>query len=265
MPSITLQIKYGKSEGLVINPSDLSELYLNGIPLCYPNGGKITDETIKQKILSSQKQLESFLSIKLYKQVVTENKDFIREEFKNWGYVKTTFPISKPLELQGYINEVKQVDYPSEWLSVKKGNDTTKFRNLFLIPNTDGGAVMTQHAFVFSGITPHMGFFGTNFIPNYWNIKYCSGWDSNDIPYDLVDAVAKHAAIQVLAISGDLVFGAGIGNQSISIDGISQTYSTTKGGGKGAFSGRIGQYAEELAEQLKNLKGEYYGITFKTM
>jgi hypothetical protein len=71
--------------------------------------------------------------------------------------------------------------------------------------------------------------------------------------------------MQVLAISGDLIFGAGIGNQSISIDGISQTYSTTKGGGKGAFSGRIEQYKNELEMALKNLKAEYVGITFRVM
>lgn len=265
MPTIKLNIKYGKNEGLVVNPSDLSYLYLNGIPLCYPNGGKITDQTIQQKILASQKQLENFLSIKLNKQIVDENQDFVREEFKIWGYVKTVFPINEPLSLQGHINEIKQVDYPKEWLSVKRGTDTTKFRNLYLIPNTAGGAVMTQHAFVFSGITPHMGFYGTNYIPNYWKIQYCTGWDADEIPADLVDAVAKHAAIQVLAIAGDLVYGAGIGNQSISIDGISQTYSTTKGGGKGAFSGRIAQYMQELGEELARLKGEYYGITFKAL
>lgn len=265
MPTLKLNIKSGKNEGLVVNPSDLSELYLNGIPLCYPSGGAITDETITQKIKTAQNQIEKFLSIKINKQIVEENQDFNREEFKQWGYVKTVFPINEPLSLNGFINEIQQVSYPHQWLSVKRGNDPTKFRNLYLIPNTAGGAVMTQHSFVFSGITPHMGFFGTNFIPNYWKIRYCSGWEANEIPPDIVDIVGKIAAIQILAIAGDLIYGAGIGNQSISIDGISQQYSTTKGGGKGAFSGRIQQYADEVKETLIELKKEYIGISFRVM
>jgi len=265
MPTVNLKITYNKNEGLVISPSDLVNLYLTGIPLCYPNGGSISEETIKQKILAAQQELEDYLSIKLVKQVIEESQDFIREEFKQWGFIKTVFPIFEPLKLNGMINNIQQVNYPPEWLSIKRSNDKTKFRNLFLIPNTEGGAAQTQHAFVFSGITPHMGFFGTNYIPNYWRVEYISGWDADEMPHDLIDTVAKYAAIQMLAIIGDLIYGAGIGNQSISLDGISQTYSTTKGGGKGAFSGRTAQYAEELANRLKLLRGEYLGLMFKTL
>lgn len=263
MSTMTLKVKYNVNEGLVISPSSLIELYLTGIPLCYPDGSTLSMETIKQKIEVAQKQLENYLSIKLKKQIIWENHDFIRNEFHRWGYIKTVFPIKEPLALQGYINNIKQVNYPESWLSIKRGNDPTKFRNLYLIPNTQGGAQMTQHAFIFSGITPHLGFFGTDFIPNYWRLKYCTGWDK--CPADLVDAVAKAAAIQILAITGDLIYGAGVGNQSISIDGISQSYSTTKSGGGGAFSGRIKQYADELGSQLQNLRAEYYGIRFNVL
>ena len=260
MGALTLNIKYNKNEGLVISPSELIHLYLTGIPLCYPDGTVLGMETIKHHIEAAQVELEHFLSIKIKKQVIWGNHDFNREHFFRWGYVKTVFPIMEPLVLQGHINNVKQVDYPADWLSIKRGNDPTKFRNLYLIPNTAGGATMTNHAFVFSGITPHMGFFGTDYIPNYWRIKYCTGWDK--CPVDLVDAIAMMAAIKILAITGDLIYGAGIGNQSISIDGISQSYSTTKGGGNGAFAGRIKQYAEDLGKKLEQLKAEYLGIRF---
>lgn len=262
MPQYKLDISYSKDEGLVISPSELIDMYLTGIPLCYPDGGSISMDTIKQKIKANQKQIENILSIKMAKQKITETSDFIREDFFRWGYVKAVFPIHEPISLNGYINNVHQVSYPKEWLSVMRTNDSTKFRNLHLIPNTAGGAVMTQNAFVFSGITPHMGFFGTDFIPNYWRMEYCTGWDK--VPMDLIDAVGKASAIQILAIAGDLIFGAGIGNQSISIDGISQTYSTTKGQA-GAFSGRIKQYAEEFNSNWENLKAEYRGLMFKML
>lgn len=262
MGELKLNINYSINEGLVISPSELIELYLTGIPLCYPDSSSISNDTIRQKIIAAQSTIENFLSIKMKKQKIDETADFVKTEFFRWGYIKTIFPIMKPLSLKGFINNVQQVSYPADWLSINRGNDSTKFRNLHLIPNTSGGAVQTQNAFVFSGITPHMGFFGADFIPNYWKIEYCTGWDK--VPQVLIDAVAKLAAIQILAIAGDLIFGPGVGNQSISIDGISQNYSTTKGQG-GAFAGRIKQYQSEFNQTWKDLIAEYRGIMFKMM
>lgn len=264
MPKLTFKIKFNKNEGLVINPSELLDLYLPGIPLCYPNGGKVGENSVKQKIITAQRKIENFLSIKLNKQEIEEMQDFNREEFNRWGYIKTVYPIMGVKKLDGVINDIKQVSYPKEWLSFKKGTDKTKFRNLHLVPNTSGtGATMTNHAFAFSGIAPQLGYFGSNNIPNYWRVTYCSGWDKGDIPPELLDVIGKLSAMQLLAMTGDLIFGAGVGNQSISIDGISQSYSTTKGGGKGAFSGRIEQYKNELEQEFKDLKAEYIGIMFR--
>lgn len=265
MPELNLNISYSKNEGLVMSPSNLTELYLSGIPMTYPNGGKISDATLRQKLIEAQKQIENMLSIKINRQICKENKDFIRTEFLNWGYVKSTYPIAEPIQLEGKINEVRQVLYPKQWLSTKRGNEDVPCRNLFLIPNTQGGIESQNASVVFSGISPNMAFFGSDFIPNYWGLQYWSGWEPDKIPADITGAIGKFVAIQTLAIVGDLISGAGIGNQSVSLDGISQQYSTTKGGGKGAFSGRVQQYTEELVNQIPLLKAEYLGINFRVM
>lgn len=265
MPKFSLNIEFNKNGGLVMSPSNLQNLYLAGIPLCYPNGGKVSQELIKQKLLSAQKYIENFLSIKLNKQIIEEEQDFNRQEFTSWGYIRTVFPINHAKKLEGRINNISQITYPESWLSVKDSTDTTSFRNLHIIPNTKGAAEQNQYSVVYSGISPTVGYFGAQSIPNYWRVTYCTGWDIEDLPYDILDVIGKIAAIQVLAITGDLIFGAGVGNQSISIDGISQTYSTTKGGGKGAFAGRIEQYKNELEQSLRDLKAEYVGIMFRVV
>lgn len=265
MPTLRLNIEFSKNEGLVMSPSDLHNLYLAGIPLCYPSGARVSMDLLRQKIVASQKMIENFLSIKINKQQIIEEQDFNLQEFKSWGYVKTVFPIVEPLKIEGRINNVTQINYPKSWMCVKDGNDTVHFRNLYLIPNTDSAQSSDTYQVIFSGIAPLVGHWGMNFISNYWRVTYCTGWDADKVPVDIVDAIGKLAAIQVLAVTGDLIYGAGIGNQSISIDGISQTYSTTKGGGKGAFSGRIEQYKNELTTELANLKGEYRGIMFRVV
>jgi hypothetical protein len=268
MGSISFNINFNKNEGLLISPSELLDTYLPGIPLCYPSGGQISSDSIKQKIKAAQIQLENFLSIKFQKQQIEERQDFTKSEYLRWGYIKTVYPIMKPLGLKGMINDIQQVQYPDSWLSTKRGTDNVSFRNLFLIPNTGssvGATAETSNSFVYNGMTFNLSFFASDYIPNYWKINYCTGWDDGKVPMDLLDTVAKIASIQVLAMSGDIIFGAGIGNQSISIDGISQSYSTTKGGGKGAFSGRIEQYKAEVVEALARLKAEYVGITFRML
>ena len=52
MPTLKLNIEFSKNEGLVMSPSDLSDLYLSGIPLCYPNGGKIS-ASLRPKFLNT--------------------------------------------------------------------------------------------------------------------------------------------------------------------------------------------------------------------
>lgn len=266
MPQLNLSVSYSKNEGLVMSPSNLVELYLSGIPMTYPNGGKISDATIRQKLIETQKKLENLLSIKINKQICKESKDFIRNEFFSWGYIKTTYLISDPISLEGKINNVRQVQYPKGWLSIKRDNDLVGSRNMYIIPNTSADSLeRDNNSLVFSGITPHMGYFGGDFIPNYWGVEYWSGWEPNDVPADILSVIGKSVAVQTLAIVGDLISGAGIGSQSVSLDGISQQYSTTKGGGKGAFSGRVQQYQEEIVNELIALKAEYLGINFRVM
>lgn len=263
--SFKLQIDFSKNDGLILSPSNLVSMYMPGIPLCYPGGGSISSKTIEQKIRTATKQIENFLSIKIQKQMIEENHDFNKQEFSQWGYIKTNYPIVFAEKLEGRINNISQIKYPKSWLSIKSKSDSTSFRNLHIIPNVDGAQEMNQYSVVYSGISPVLGYFGGDYIPNYWNVTYCTGWDSDEIPSDILDAIGKLATMQILAITGDLIFGAGIGNQNISIDGVSQSYSTTKGGGKGAFSGRIDMYKQELEQNLLDLKAEYVGIRLRAM
>ena len=51
--------------------------------------------------------------------------------------------------------------------------------------------------------------------------------------------------------------GAGISSRSISVDGLSQSKSTTKSSAGGAFAGRIKQLEEEEQRLLWAMKAEY--------
>ena len=267
MPSLRLKISYNKNNGLLISPTELRETHLFGIPVCTTDGRKISSQSLMQAIRSAQTKFERVFSIKLKKQVIEESRDFIREDFNNWGFIKVTYPIRYIDWLKGYINEACQVDYPHEWLVIKRAENVAQFRNLYLIPNSNSvhGAKMNQNSIIYNGLSPHLGWFGQTRIPNYWRVKYVTGWDANEIPDDLLDAINKLAAINALLIIGSYLYGVGISSLNVSLDGVSQSFPLTKGGKYGMFTDRITAYKEEIDSMWQDLKCEYAGLIFDVL
>lgn len=263
MSSLSVKILYGKNENLVINPSELMERYLFGVPTCTSDGRTISSQTIKTHILAAQRTVENLFSLKLNRQVIEESRDFIREEFNRWGYVRSLYPINYIDDLKGYINDVNQINYPREWLSLKKMESVAVFRNVYLIPNTGKGATMTQNAVIYNGMSPHLGWFGQTWIPNYWRLRYVTGFDP--VPLDLLDFIAKLASVNVLAILGDVLYGVGLTSIQVSLDGVSQSTPLTRSAQGGIFAGRIKQYVEDMNREVQNLKYRYRGITFEVL
>jgi hypothetical protein len=267
MPSLRLKIQYNKNDGTLISPSELQEKYLFGIPVCTTDGRKIPSSTLLHQIKAAQKRIENLFSIKLNKQVIEENIDFIREEFNSWGFVKSMYPIAYIANLKGYINDVCQTDYPREWLSIKKNESVAVYRNVYLIPNSgsEHGSTMSQNSVIYNGISPHLGWFGEKRIPNYWRLKYITGWDDDNLPEDLCDMISKYAAINVLAIIGDYLYGVGLGSISVSLDGVSQTTPLTRSGKYGMFGNRIQLYMDDINNMMETLRYVYKGITFMVL
>ena len=267
MPSLKLTIQYGKNSGAVLSATELREKYLFGIPVCTTDGRKMSASSIQNQITTAQKRIENLFSVKLNKQVIEESRDFIREQFNAWGYVRAMYPVAYIDAMKGYINEACQVIYPHEWLVIKRLESVATYRNIHLIPNSSSphGARMTQNSVIYNGISPHLGWFGQTYIPNYWRIKYVTGWDADEIPEDLLDMICKFAAINVLAAIGNYLYGVGLSNISVSLDGVSQSTPLTRGGKYGMFGDRIQLYMVDINSMMDTLKYNYRGITFETL
>ncbi len=265
MPSLKLKIQYNKNVEMIMSPAELLEIYLFGIPTCSNDGRKISSQALSQHIKSAQTQVESLFSIKLTKQVIEENRDFNRQEFMSWGYIRTMYPIAYIDNLEGWINDVCQITYPREWLSIKKQAEVAIYRNVYLIPNTGSksGATMTQNSLIYNGLSPHLGWFGQSYIPNYWRPRYVTGWDK--IPADLFDFVAKFAAMNILAVIGDVLYGIGITSIQLSLDGVSQSTPLSRSSTGGLFAGRMKQYTDDVNSNLPSLKSKYRGIPFEVL
>lgn len=259
MGSLNFKIKFGKNSDLIMSPSELLERYFFGISICTSNGERLSDETIIQKIRAAQSQMESQLQIKFRKQIVVGNHDFIRGEYQGWGFLRTVFPVKEVIALEGFISKVSQIVYPSDWTSVSKPSDEKLLiRHVHIVPS--GSNAPLTNSVVYSGVSPHLGFFGLPNIPNYWTIEYCTGFDY--VPEDIADVIGKLASQQLFAILGDILLGAGIASQSVGFDGLSQSIATTQSAENSAFSARVRQYENELKRELPAVRDYYKGISW---
>src|ERR1035437_411461 len=255
---------YGGKDSLVLSVSEFRDGWLWGIPTTSINGGQLTDQAIKSKILMAQTFVENFLGIKLTKQYIEESQDFVSENFYTWGYIKTNWTINKPMGLLGRLNEQTTITYPVEWLTTQKDNvsNSNATNNLYIIPNGMNAVAVSYLAVTFS---QWFGFHGARLIPNYWFIKYCTGFDT--VPNDIVRLIGLLAAVDVLMLIelGVRIFAGagssfGMASSSLSLDGMSQSVSKMNGGN--IFQNRIKNQADEIQAMLIQLKYSYGGIKF---
>lgn len=260
MPKISLDITYGKNQDLIISPEEMREIYMWGVAVKDQSGNEIPDHVLLHYIKAAQDEVSHYLNLKLKKQVVEETLDFSQTDWKRWGYIKCTYPVVCPISLQGFLNTVKQIDYPPEWLSSRKINDggILHHRNLYVIPA--GNSTAHSSAVIYSGIIPQLGVVGSSLIPNYWNTKYITGFDV--IPKDIVEVIGKLASISIFHIAGDLILGAGIASFSLGLDGLSQSISSTSSATNAGYGARITGYLSDLKRQLPALKDYYRGFSF---
>jgi hypothetical protein len=255
MPQITYTARYNVNTDLVFSPEELQDQYFFGIPLTDQSGNSIPKDTIKTYIASAQEEVEHFLDIKLKKQVYEEYIDYDMNNFMNWSYLNTTFPVIKPLAMQGWLGNIKQVEFPVEWLVANESTDEKyRMRAIYLLP-TYGAATYQNSTYL--SVIRGVGF-GNRSVPEYWHIKYITGYDK--LPKDLLDLIGKLASIKIFHLMGDIILGAGIASRSLSLDGLSQSISTTQSAENSGYSGRIKGYLEDLKKTIPRLEGFYQGI-----
>lgn len=252
---IDFKIKYKKTSELLLSVEEFISTYLFGIPLTNRQGSTLSNHALTIHIQSAQEEIERYLSIRLKMQIQKEDKDYNKEDWRSWGYLRTMYPVCKAFELKGFVNTVQQMDMPAAWLSVHKSSDNMKYRQVHVVPVS---AVGVQYSTIYNGVVP-LGFFSNNTIPNYWRVVYCTGFEK--VPVDILNIIGKLAAINVFHLMGDLILGTpGLQSKSISIDGLSQSYQT-----KGAYRDRIDGYLKDLAVSLPRLYNYYKGVTVLSM
>ena len=265
MAQLQLTIKYRKNTGLVISPDEVMQIYFYGILIEDEDGTDFPQETIRFYIESSQAEIERYLNIRINRQLVTETQNYYRDDYyQQFPLLQPTYPVRVPLTLIGLLNKIEQIIYPPEWLLTHEGNQSDYVKGISVVPN---GVSSTTGNFdvVLTGITAYLGLQRYKQIPHYWTLQYETGYGVDEIPLDIVNVIGKLAAIPLFNIAGDLILGAGIARQSLSIDGLAQQIDSTSSATNAGYGARIINYNKEIKETLERLQGTYKRINFTVM
>lgn len=255
---------------LVLDVQELKDNFLPGLPL--PTN--FTDENYSFYLKSATQELESILSMRFLKETITETHDFVLQDSAEWNFIKLYYPINTVQSIKGVLNGQVQVLYPVEWASYSRTSDNSvKTRIMNLVPVQ--GSQITSIG-VFGSIMPSMSNLGK--IPNYWEVMYETGYNPQDLPYDIKEGIGTLAASKILQLISDSLLagglkqtvtssggvilspqgesfvglGLGVSSKSISLDGLNQSFSSYTNGLTGIWGARLKQYADLLDASKKS-------------
>ena len=231
--------------------------YFFGIPLPVLENRGIKESTLRFYITSATRYIGEEIGIIPVPTKITENKDFNRGDYFEWGHLRLSYPVMKVLRLDGFVGTIRQLTYPIEWVDFINTSREHYGSRINIIPIHQSAQFSVS---TLAGLVPSLGFQGYGHIPNYWSIEYITGF--REVPSDIINAIGKYASINLFNILGDIVIGAGIASKSIGFDGLSESISTTSSAENAAYSARIRQYERELKEELKKLTMKYKGISY---
>lgn len=236
-----------------ITSTFLRENYLFGIPLedMYGNTMKegMLDHYIKAAIEYTQRTLQVLINPTT---ITHEVHDYYSTDLSNWGYLQLhKRPVVAVESLSMYYGTRKMFDVPNDWLRIYSVPGQIE---LFPVSGSSGSLLITASG---GAALPFIAGMGYN-APGMWRVSYTAGME--DVPEDVVEYIMKRASVGILQVWGDLIIGAGIANQTISIDGLSQSIGTTQSPEFSGAGARIKNYMDDMKELEKRLRDTYLGI-----
>ena len=241
--------------GVTVN--NIKNNYLFGIDLSDSQGNPLPEGLFIHYLNAAVDYLQNLLDITISEtEFQGERHDYIRNDYQNWGFIQLDHnPVKEIKGIRLMYGNRPSVEIPLDWVQLDK---LTGQITLFPSAGSANSLIIGQTGMLF-------GFQSQwDYAPQLWEVDYVAGIDENDpsMPMAmLLEAVNKRASCGILNVWGDLIIGAGIANQSVSIDGASQSVGTTQSAMFGGASARVDAYTKDLENSLlPALRQKFGGI-----
>jgi hypothetical protein len=250
----------------VLSIDELKSFYLFGVNMTDDYNTPYPDALFVHYIRSAVSFLEMKLDISIRRRtILSEMHDWERESAREWLMLQLwRVPVISVERVRMVLPDGTTMrTFPKNWIHVQRDSG-----QLQLIPGGSVGPLGGQWAPIWSTWMTM-----ARAVPDMLRIDYTAGfgpmpegsyeWDPSgpepdsvsnpnpeieEVPGVIKDMVGKLAAFGPLNIAGDLLVGAGIASQSLSIDGLSQSIATTSSATNAGYGARLLQYQKELKD-----------------
>ncbi|MGI5066143.1 hypothetical protein [Treponema putidum] len=252
--------------GDIVTPDDLRYTYLWGVDFKASNGMPYTDEQIKFHIDSALKEIERRLNITIKKTRIVCEPDR-RNLKKGIDYDEEesfyTFRQAR-VQRQGFISTRKRpVLKVSKLDLLSRTEKVTSLMDSYTLDKTKGLIRFFRRPFMQSdsirAVQTALSSYGQAVQNNhlFYSIDYTAGYESSDeVPADLRAVVAKLCAVELLNIIGDGLMS-GFSSSSLSMDGVSESFSSTQSATSAYYGARIKVYEDEIKDYIAENKMKF--------
>jgi hypothetical protein len=256
------QLGAGSPALSLVGVSYIKDNYLFGMKMTDRHGNPLPDTIYETGIRTAAAWIERKLGIYLLpRDIVDEQHDFRRDRIRDYGLIHVDhLPIRsvQKLTLTFPGQEVASQVVTSDALRYAQWEGSVQ-----VAPGTRFGTLAGAVAYSAMSST----IFGFNGNPDYYpgalRLSYQAGFGPGELPDDLLDLLAKCAALHPLTIAGDLIGPPGLSSSSISIDGLGQSVGRIANQQGNAYASRINAYSVQLEADLKAIKATYFGVRFR--
>ena len=252
--------------GTLVTPDDIRFTYLWGTDFKATNGASYTDAQIQFFIDAAVEEIARMLDITITKKKIRYNAvdrklvkgvdydvdeavyDFRYSKISRYGVIKTR---------QRPILKLHKLNLLSRYANVKDLKETT------VVDKTKGILKLMERPMRpsdrISGISTAIGIYGNQTINAhlFYAIDYDAGFEtSDDVPADLRQTIAKYASVQLLNIIGDGLMS-GFSSSSLSMDGLSESFSSTQSATSAYYGARIKEYKDDIDKYVKENRHKF--------
>jgi hypothetical protein len=257
------------------SPEEIREGTLKGIPLVDSDGFVYPDDAIQQEIDAAVKWVEEVCSVTFGKadgaakkvssvpgaqgfDLIDDPYDFDPVTFQQFGFMQLKRrPVRKVTKLALMFGDQVVFDVPLEWVKVYEESG-----QINIVPATYAAVPASAYGLLFPSMNGgHLGLTGGK-VPALIRIEYEVGL--REVPADMRKAIIWRACYSILNTVSDSTT-AGLASQSISVDGVSQSLTTTNSSTNSTYGANQLFLQKMLDGWLKTVQSSHRGIVMTVL
>ncbi len=254
-PYSTSNCGFSRYETL-LTVDEMRKRFLHGVNFLDDDGNDFEPSVFQFALSAAISEFEHKLNMAITPTEFVDYIDYDFNDYNNFGYLNLKHkPVLSVASVQLQLIQGKTlIDFPPEWIRLYSESGQIQ------ITPTSG----TVSGFMIgnSGFLPTVYGVTRNF-PQMIKVTYTAGFEQDKIPNVINNIIGLNASIPLLITAGELIIGAGIASESIGLDGLSKSVTSTASAMYNGYSARILEYRNILKVQEPLVMKYYNGINFR--